>query len=192
MRPAIHVCDADVRLYTVRHESKPRRMPQIMSNKTFGSEQVGVKLPVPGSASAIKHRAVDTDKQLFCSVRKPIASNTMAPRQRHMTQPSLQDDITTSLAGTSGAPVTAIMDDDDDDNDTMNDDDKRMSKPLLIVGTKHGASLVETTTPVYPNDEPAANNINTAELSRDRHDLFNIVALVSFLRRMLVLCICRM
>lgn len=115
----------------------------------------------------------------------------MAPRQRHTTQPSLQDDITASLVGTSGAPVTAIMDDDDDDNDTMNDDsDKRMSKPLLIVGTKHGASLVETTIPVYPNDEPAYNT-NTVELSRDRHDIFNIVALVSFLRNVLALCICR-
>ena len=179
-----------VRLYDTKANHVVCHKSYVQQNFWFGAswrEITGTR-----SASAIKHRAVDTDKQLFGSVRKPNTSNTMAPRQRHLTQPSLQDDITTSLAGTSGAPVTAIMDDDDDDNDTMNDDDKRMSKPLLIVGTKHGASLVETTTPVYPNDEPAAYNNNTAELSRDRHDLFNIVALVRFLRRMLVLCICRM
>jgi hypothetical protein len=108
----------------------------------------------------------------------------MAPRQRHLTQPSHQDDISPSLVvvGASGAPVTVHIDD-DDDNDTMNhDSDKHSSKPLLIVGTKHGASLVETTTttttPIYPIDEPSYNT-NTSELSRDRHDIFNIVALVS-------------
>lgn len=117
----------------------------------------------------------------------------MAPRQRHITQPSLQDDISPSLVvvGTSGAPVTVHIDD-DDDNDTMNDDsndDARISKPLLIAGTKHGTTLVDTTTtpttPIYPTDE-SSYSISTAELSRDRHDIFNIVALVSLLSDALV------
>ena len=112
----------------------------------------------------------------------------MAPRQRHITQPSLQDDISPSLVvvGTSGAPVTVHIDD-DDDNDTMNDDsndDARISKPLLIADTKHGTTLVDTTTttttPIYPTDE-SSYTISAAELSRDRHDIFNIVALVSLL-----------
>ena len=111
----------------------------------------------------------------------------MAPRQRHITQPSLQDDISPSLVvvGTSGAPVSSVLIDDDYDNDTMNDDSSstsRISKPLLIVGTKHGTTLVDTTTtPAYPNDE-STYTANAAELSRDRHDIFNIIALVSFLK----------
>jgi hypothetical protein len=113
----------------------------------------------------------------------------MAPRQRHISQPSLQDDIS-PVVGTSGAPITVHIDD-DDDNDTMNDDssdDKRISKPLLIAGTKHGTTLVDPTTPttpIYPTDE-SSYGTNAAELSRDRHDIFNIVALVSILSDTLV------
>lgn len=106
-----------------------------------------------------------------------------------MTQPSLQDDISPSLVGASGAPVTVLIDDDDDDSDIMNHDsenDKRSSKPLLIAGTKHGASLVDTTTaPIYPNDE-SLYNTNTTESLRDRHDIFNIVALVSCIRSLVL------
>ena len=116
----------------------------------------------------------------------------MAPRQRHITQPSMQDDSSPSLVvvGTSGAPVISMQIDDDDDyddNDTMmNDDicidDKRCigSKPLLIAGTKHGTTLIDTTTTtpvIYATSDESS--YSTAELSRDRHDIFNIVALVS-------------
>ena len=112
----------------------------------------------------------------------------MAPRQRHLTQPSLQDDISPSLVivGASGAPVVSVLidDDDDDDNDMMNhhesDNDKHSSKPLLIVGTKHGVSLVDTTTPMYPNSDESSYNTNITEILRDRHDIFNIFALVRF------------
>jgi hypothetical protein len=118
----------------------------------------------------------------------------MAPRQRHLTtQPSLQDDISPPLVvvGSSGAPVTVHV---DDDNDTLShdgDNDKHICNPLLIVGNQHRVSLVETTTsttntPIYPNEESSYNTSSTERL-RDRHDIFNIIALVSLYYTMVLL-----
>jgi hypothetical protein len=116
----------------------------------------------------------------------------MAPRQRHLTQPS-QDDMSVStvspslVISTSGplrTTTTLILDDDDDDvhDDTdrtkilLDGNDEMIStKPLLLVGS-HKNKNNRTTVPTPIRPSVCQDNI---EIARDRHDIFNIIALVS-------------
>jgi hypothetical protein len=124
----------------------------------------------------------------------------MAPRQRMITPQPSQDEISSSSSslvdGTTGRTMsrvstaamvhvgvrdnnTAISDDDDDD-----DDDAIRSKPLLITATSglngHGTTLCATVNSSSSSSSSSSSTDDSfkIEIARDRHDIFNIVALV--------------
>ena len=111
----------------------------------------------------------------------------MAPRQRFTPQPS-QDEIT-SLVGQGSTTITmhhtieeVVVDDatlslsDDEDNDDIN------SKPLLITSSSSSHVVDHTSSNVNIQQHrtygTCKDDYFTIELARDRHDIFNIVALV--------------
>jgi hypothetical protein len=125
----------------------------------------------------------------------------MAPRQRMITPQPSQDEISSSSSslvdGTTGRTIsrvstaamvhagvrdnhTAISDDDDDDDD----DDAIRSKPLLISATSglNGHGTVPSTLCATVNSSSSSSSSTDdsfkIEIARDRHDIFNIVALV--------------
>jgi hypothetical protein len=122
----------------------------------------------------------------------------MAPRQRMITPQPSQDEISSSSSslvdGTTGRTIsrvstaamvhagvrdnhTAISDDDDDDDDAIR------SKPLLISATSglNGHGTVPSTMCATVNSSSSSSSTDDSfkiEIARDRHDIFNIVALV--------------
>jgi hypothetical protein len=95
----------------------------------------------------------------------------MAPRQRHIMQQPSQDEMSASLVIDTTSEAT-LSDDDDVDDMTIDHNAINKSKPFVTGEIK---SLIETPAhQTYNADESYAK----AELARDRHDIFNVVALV--------------